>query len=185
MVLDEITLADIIANNSTAAITFNDSDSAEETLSELVTQPELITAVIYDKDQVPFAIYQRADQPASFAPPAPRPAGSYFAADHLTVSRQIKMEGVVIGSLTLECDLHLMNARQKSRLGIGGIAILISAFLVFLLTSKFQRLISNPIAALGRTARLVSVDKDYSLRAARPGNDELGLLVDSFNEMPR
>ena len=83
----------------------------------------------------------------------------------------------------LESDLQELNTRQRNYLSIGGILLLFSSGLVFLLSSKLQRLISEPISNLSRTARIVSIDKDYSLRADKHGDDELGFLVDSFNEM--
>ena len=63
MVRNLTTQAEIIGNNSTAAITFNDPDSAKEVLTALKTRPEIISAVIYTSDHKPFARYQRADQP--------------------------------------------------------------------------------------------------------------------------
>ena len=183
MVRDQGTQAEIIGNYATAAITFNDPDSANETLALLRTQPEIISAVIYTSDQKPFARYKRADQPVDSSPAKQRADGSYFEADRLNLFRQIKLDGVLIGTIGIEADLQRLNFHEKNQLGIAGILILMSVCVVFLLSSRFQRLISEPMAKLARTANLVSVERDYSLRAARHGNDELGLLVDSFNEM--
>ena len=54
---------------------------------------------------------------------------------------------------------------------------------VYLVTSTLQRIISEPILHLVRIAKNVSSKKDYSLRAIKKSNDELGLLVEGFNEM--
>ena len=89
----------------------------------------------------------------------------------------------MIGTVILESDLRDLNSRLRKQLVVRGIVIVILICVVFLVSSRFQRLISGPIAKLARTAKLVSAEKDYSVRAARQGNDELGLLVDSFNEM--
>ncbi len=183
MVRHLVIQAEIIGNSSTAAISFNDPDSAKEMLAALKAQPHITSAVIYTSDQKPFARYQRADLRVDSPPPAPRADGSFFGVDRLDVSQQINLDGIVIGTINLESDLQEMYSHQRRDLGIGGIIILISMLVVFLLSSKFQRLVSEPIAKLARTANLVSVEKDYSLRATRHGNDELGLLVDSFNEM--
>jgi len=183
MVRDLSTQAEIIGNNSTAAITFNDPESAQETLSALRAQPQIISAVIFDSEKKPFARYQRADQPADSTPVAPPAEGSHFGNDRLTLFRAIRLDGNVIGRIKLESDLQRLNARQKSHLGISAILILISMGVVFPLSAKLQRLISEPITKLARTAKLVSVEKDYARRATRHGDDELGLLVDSFNEM--
>jgi light-regulated signal transduction histidine kinase (bacteriophytochrome) len=52
-----------------------------------------------------------------------------------------------------------------------------------LLSSRLQRLISGPILALADTARAVSERRDYTIRAAKRSADELGALVDAFNDM--
>jgi signal transduction histidine kinase/DNA-binding response OmpR family regulator len=184
MVRNLTTQAEIIGNNSTAAITFNDPDSAQEVLTALKARPEIISAVIYTSDQKAFARYQRADQAIDSPPPGTRAGdGSFFAADRLTLFQQIKLDGIVIGTVILESDLRELNSRLKKQLVVRGVVIVILICIVFLLSSRFQRLISDPIAKLARTAKLVSAEKDYSVRAARQGDDELGLLVDSFNEM--
>jgi PAS domain S-box-containing protein len=52
-----------------------------------------------------------------------------------------------------------------------------------LLSAKLQRIISEPLVRLAQTAKEVSVGRNYSIRAEKSGEDELGRLVDSFNEM--
>jgi signal transduction histidine kinase/CheY-like chemotaxis protein/HPt (histidine-containing phosphotransfer) domain-containing protein len=183
LVRDELTQAEFIGNNATAAITFNDPDSARETLALLKTQPEVMSAAIYTSDKKLFARYVRSDQPLDSVPAGPHVGGGHYGIDRLTVDQQIRFDGAVIGTVSIEADLEELNSRQRSHLGIGGIVILISTCFVFLLSSRFQRFISQPITNLARTAKLVSVERDYSLRAARYGDDELGLLVDGFNEM--
>src|SRR5206468_6280409 len=54
---------------------------------------------------------------------------------------------------------------------------------VLLLSSKLQKLISQPILALAGTARVVAEERNYAARAVKHGNDEVGFLIDQFNEM--
>lgn len=44
-------------------------------------------------------------------------------------------------------------------------------------------MITTPILDLARIAGRVSTQKDYSLKAVPRGNDEVGTLVSSFNQM--
>jgi signal transduction histidine kinase len=48
---------------------------------------------------------------------------------------------------------------------------------------RLQRVISEPVLDLARTAKTVTLEKNYAIRAARQSDDELGLLIDGFNEM--
>src|SRR6267378_240344 len=58
MAQDLKSLAEIIGNNSTAAIIFNDPDSATEILAALSARPEIISACIYNREGKPFAQYE-------------------------------------------------------------------------------------------------------------------------------
>src|ERR1051325_6838465 len=49
------TLAEIIANNSTAALDFNYEPAAGETLSALRAEPNIVTACLYDREGRLFA----------------------------------------------------------------------------------------------------------------------------------
>ncbi len=51
------------------------------------------------------------------------------------------------------------------------------------LSGQLQRLISKPIMELEQTARRISREKDYSVRVEKSGEDEIGVLFDTFNEM--
>src|SRR5207249_3119066 len=65
------------------------------------------------------------------------------------------------------------------RLGVMGVALLAA----YLLSMVLQGTISQPILALAETAKAVSTRQDYSVRAPKLGEDELGALTDAFNQM--
>jgi len=52
-----------------------------------------------------------------------------------------------------------------------------------LLAARLQHFVSRPILQLSQTARTVAVEKNYSIRVAKHADDELGQLVDGFNDM--
>src|SRR5438046_10532107 len=66
---------------------------------------------------------------------------------------------------------------------IGGAIVLGASLIAFLFSSRLQRVISQPILSLAHTAKVVSEQKDYSLRAEKRTDDEIGFLIDRFNEM--
>ena len=176
------TLAVVIAHNSTAALTFSDLDAAEETLAVLRNNPPIVAAAVYGQDGQLFAPYLRHagqhDLPARSGPDGFEPHESSVRLFH-----PIFLEGQRIGTVYLESDLSELNARLRVQTltitTIFGVAAL--AALVF--SSGLQRVISTPVLELAGTARAISERKDYSLRAHRRSGDELGRLVDAFNEM--
>src|SRR5207249_6406132 len=59
----------------------------------------------------------------------------------------------------------------------------ISVLLAWLLASRLQRFISKPILDLAQVARIISEKRDYSVRATKQTEDEIGFLIDCFNGM--
>jgi light-regulated signal transduction histidine kinase (bacteriophytochrome) len=61
--------------------------------------------------------------------------------------------------------------------------LLLSVAIAIVLSSKLGAIVATPVRDLVDVANAVSGSKDYSIRAARHSEDELGVLSDSFNEM--
>jgi PAS domain S-box-containing protein len=183
MTRDLSMLADILVTDDTAALTFNDPDAASEDLSALIANPHIISACYYTKDGELFTSYVRADQPGNFSLPAIKPNGTYWEKDRIVVFHRVVLEGETIGTLYIESDRGEMSERLRRYLWIAVVIILGSLCAAYVLSSRLQRVISGPISHLAHTVRAVSVEKDYSIRAVRTGRDELGMLIDGFNEM--
>jgi len=175
-------LADAVGNNCAAAIDFNDPRAAEETLAALRANANIVSACVYSRDGQVFAIYQR-DGASKFMPPAVRPAGQEFTRDELHLFRVIKQGGEMAGTIFVASDLKNLSARLMSYVEIVGMVFLTALLAALLLSSRLQRLVSNPIMHLAQVARTVAQDKNYSVRATKHGNDEIGQLVEGFNEM--
>jgi len=149
-------LAEIIASNSTAAITFNDQDSGTEILSALSARPHITSACLYTPDGKPFASYVRPNQSIPGNTPPPQADGAQQVNNHFELFRTIKLDGQVLGTLYLQSDLEELHSRLV-RYGWIVLAILLASSLLTLVLSSFlQRIISNPIVNLARTARMCS-----------------------------
>ncbi|HEX7183154.1 MAG TPA: ATP-binding protein [Thermoanaerobaculia bacterium] len=180
---DLSTLAKIIGSNSTGAILFDDAGRAEETLAALEAETHVLWACIYDGDGRRMAGYVRGGGTMEF-PAAPKAPWHRFAGGRLRLSTPIVLDGEKIGTILLESDLGEIRERLVRYVGIGALVLLASSLVALLLSSKLQRVISEPILRLAQTARAVSERKDFSVRAGEaPHDDELGLLVGAFNEM--
>ncbi len=76
-----------------------------------------------------------------------------------------------------------MYARLRQNVGIVAVVLIVASLIAFVISARLQRFISEPILQLSETARAVSERKDYGVRAEKHGRDELGVLIDSFNDM--
>ncbi len=176
------TLAEIVSSGSTAALTFGDQSAATELLSGLRAKQHLLKAEIYSSDGKPFAVYRRTGAAANHEENQILP-GIRFEKNRLTLSRQIDLGGRSIGTLYLESDLEEMNERIRRFVGIALLVLLFSSLPALAIAWKLQSGISTPMVDLAKTSRRVSSERDYSVRAIRRNDDEIGDLVDGFNEM--
>jgi two-component system sensor histidine kinase/response regulator len=180
---DLATVAEITGSNSTAALTFGDAKSAREMLGSLSAKTHIVEACIFARDGSVFAKYSRHESNGNFTPPKPLSDATLFDSGHLILFRQIRLDGEAIGTIYLKSDLDELYARAKRYAEITAFVILISFVTAYFLASRLQRAISGPIMELTRTAFAVSVEKDYSIRATKTSEDEIGFLFDRFNEM--
>jgi len=182
IVRDVTILADILGANSTAALNFDDAANAADTLSALKAQPHIVSAGVYSKDGKLFAKYVRSGS-ADDLPATAALDGSRFEADRLVLVRQITAANKRIGTICLESDLEQLHTRLRSYAGIVALVLLGSLLFTLALSSRLQRLISKPILSLADTVKRITAEKNYTVRAERQTEDEIGLLTDGFNQM--
>jgi signal transduction histidine kinase len=179
--------AQIIASNSVSAILFNDPQAAQATLSGLKSSQNIASAGIFTSDQRPLAQYYRDPGDTILTMPAlpkDKTEGYWFRATHLILVRQISSQGKPVGFVVLRADLREIDQRLKRYALIALCVLLLSLLVAMLISSVFRKSVAEPIVQLAATARKVSRDKDYSVRAtAFTQRDELAVLVESFNEM--
>ncbi len=176
-------LAQMIGSNSSAALMFSDQRSAWELLQGLKAEPRIAAVCIYSSDGNVFATYVRPDVARIFSPPKPTSDRSSFKQARLTVFHAVILDNQPIGTVYLEADLEEMHMRLMRSIAIIGGILLASAFVAYLLAVRLQAVVSEPVLQLARTAKAVTLGKNYSIRAVRHSDDELGLLIDGFNEM--
>lgn len=176
------TISNIISANSTAALTFENSKDAAEILSALKAEPNIVAACLYDKNNTIFSTYPANDGITSF-PGKLKADGHYFGDSHIEEFQSIFQEDRHLGTLYIKSDFGAMNERLRLYGIVSAIVIILSFLLSYLLSRILQKTISQPIVALAETAKVISEQKDYSIRAIKLGKDELGMLTDAFNQM--
>ncbi len=187
MIEDLQTQAEIIGRESTAALSYNDKKVAEENLTVLADKPSIIAASLYVKDPAGndyniFATYNANGLSHEDIPPHPETEGSSIQNDKLILWHHFRINDTP-GVVYLESDLAGLHERLWRYGLIIGAFTLIALLATFVLASRLQRVISRPIFHLAETAKAISAQKNYAARATKESNDELGNLIDSFNQM--
>jgi two-component sensor histidine kinase/HAMP domain-containing protein len=176
------TIAALIGHACTAALLFDDPVDATETLLAFETYESIEEASIYTQTGKFFAGYVRDGLQAK-APSHCRQSGCCFKDGGLSCFQPIMLEGVSVGTVFIRSDLTEMQATVRSNVGIIAAILLISLVCAWLLSARLQRLITGPVVRLANMARSISKDKDYSIRGTKEAEDEIGCLVDAFNDM--
>jgi PAS domain S-box-containing protein len=183
IVRDVSTHAEMIADNCKAALAFEDADDAKEILQALHVDTSLVFGCVYTKDGQIFATYESADSDKSTRPAMLKDIGHTFADGLLIVFKPVVLDAETIGTVCLQSDLKPMYASLKYNASITVAILLFVCLIAYFVSSRLQRIISGPILGLAEVAKAVSEKREYSTRAVKKTNDEVGLLIDAFNEM--
>jgi HAMP domain-containing protein len=176
-------VAQVVGANSSAALAFRDRSSAQEILSGLRTESHLMRACLYEPDGEVLASYTRPNAGADVCPSLDPGRTEGFEEDSFYVWKLVRQNEQVMGALYLQSDLAEMNVRLAQYGWIAAGVLAVSLISAFLLASRLQSVISMPLIFLAGIAKKVSTDKDYSIRAEARSNDEIGVLIQGFNEM--
>jgi PAS domain S-box-containing protein len=177
------TLGDVIATNSTASLAFDNESDATEVLSALKARPAIIRAAVYDADGKLFARYPARMSADSF-PKAPERDGFRDERSYLTgYMPVVQGDNTRLGTLLLVSNKSSMYERLTRYTVLAAIVMLVSLLAAYVMSAALQGQISRPVLAMAETAKAVSQRGDYSVRATKQGDDELGLLTDAFNHM--
>ena len=177
------TLGRVIAANSTASLAFANEADATEILSALRAEPHVVAAGLYDKDGRLFARYP-ANLSADALPVAPDRDGYRVERGYVIGLEPVAEVGNPrLGTLYLKSDTKAVSRALRLSAAIAAGVMAVSLLAAYVLAALLQGRISQPILALAETARAVSTQQDYSVRALKVGEDELGTLTDAFNQM--
>jgi PAS domain S-box-containing protein len=177
-------LAGITGANVTAALTYNDPKSADLVLQVLQAEPHIVAARIYDNQGRAFASYQRfSSAPRAQLPRLSPSISSRFDQDQVTECDAILFDGESLGYVYLVSDLQEIQVRMRRFVVFVLILMAASSAAAFVVAVLLKHFISKPILDLVDTTRTISREKNFGVRAPKYAEDEVGLLVDGFNEM--
>ena len=176
-------LAGTLGANATASLAFTDKQSAVDILKALSAEPHVVTGCLYDKKGEFFAAYQRGGAADRCSEVIVHGEEARFGSDSVTVYRPISLGNEQVGWISIRSDLGALQAKIRRYTQISVVVIIISMLATFLVSSRLIQLIIKPVVELAETADRVTRQEDYALRGAVQSDDEIGALVQAFNEM--
>ena len=184
MQVDLETQAALVLDNTDPAISFLDPQAARETLQMLSINGHIRIACLY-LPTGPLFTGEHFDPGTDehTCPPTAPPEGSQFTSDALEVTAQYNRANMGGSRVYLISDLNAAFARLRTQSAAVAAILITGLALSFLLSLLLQDIVAKPIARLASTAREIADRGDYSIRAANPSSDEIGVLVQAFNRM--
>ena len=181
LVTDITMQAELIGHMTAPALTFDDPTLAGQNLGLLRFRTVVRSAALYEPSGKLFASYAA---PGQQAPPASADGRDSAGIDgqNLVVQRRIEVDGDFIGTVYLRAEYNILDA-FFSYLGIASVSLAVAMLAAFVLVTRLHRIVTGPILAIADITREVVAQRDYSRRAVKKSEDEVGQLVDSFNDM--
>jgi signal transduction histidine kinase/DNA-binding response OmpR family regulator/HPt (histidine-containing phosphotransfer) domain-containing protein len=175
------TLAEVLGAHSVAALESVDAGGVQRVLSALQSQRDILFGCIYSSDGRVLAQYPVEAERTAVA--MPLGDTERFESDRLVLFRRIMHRGASLGVIGLETSLEPLRERLWQHVGIAVALLAVALLVAYLVSSRLEHVISEPILDLVRATRSVARDRDYSVRVTRASEDELGQLIDGFNGM--
>jgi signal transduction histidine kinase/ActR/RegA family two-component response regulator len=182
-------LTEATAIHSRATLVFGDEKGAQETLAALRVKPEIRIAELRNRSGELFAIYRahpEAEAATAFSAVPNRSLGkdrNDWWEGTLVLSRPVWLDGEKVGEVRVDADLgSLRSALSDVLLGLLA-ATLVALGVAGLIAARFRDAIVKPIEQVATTAHAIAKDHDFSRRVEKNRNDEIGALIDDFNDM--
>ncbi|HTP69160.1 MAG TPA: EAL domain-containing protein [Dongiaceae bacterium] len=175
------TLADVVGQNSTAALSFDDAPAAGEVLEALRAEPSVVSACLYGLSGRLFAGYRRE----RVVQTCPAALANTLRADpnYPTVRRPVTQRGELVGTLVLSSDLQDLGRRRRQLLQASGLLAFIALIVGGISGALLQRKISQPVFELAKAMDDVSLQRSFAVRVSPSGTDEIIQLGKGFNTM--
>jgi len=183
MINNLCTQARIISKGAEAALVEGNKNNATEVLEILKANASITFAIIFDDTDSVFATYKRDRHGVITLPFTPAKQGYQLTNVRITVFEPIYRDGKKIGRVCVQSDFGPTYRMIKRSFYIAAFVLGLSLVVAYVVSARFQKIISGPISSLTEVAKVVSGEKQYHARASKTTNDETGLLVDAFNEM--
>ncbi|HEY2678480.1 MAG TPA: response regulator [Steroidobacteraceae bacterium] len=167
------------------ALRLGESAGAINALSALRDEPMVSVAEVYLPGGRKIATYDRATNDVLLESGAEQAAPSNLRKrdGQFEVIVPATRSGAALGYVRVLVPLQALYPDWRGYALISAAAIAAAMLISYWLAARLQKQISGPIVNLANTMQRVSTEGDYTLRVERNSEDEIGSLIDGFNQM--
>ncbi len=188
-------LANFIATNSTAALSFGDRETASRLLSSLKSEPSVSYAALFQANGEVFAEYTQGNSSpgqvhgemeawvTGLTPDAKKRSGYRIHGGYIGTYQPVSLGGEDLGYIVLYTTLDQLFTRIRDYLLLVSVLWLLVMGGAFVLSNRLQKRFSTPIRQLVEVMQKVSEKQDFSLRLEPREHDEIGTIIENFNSM--
>ncbi len=188
----------VVGAGTIDALRGGDEGAALKFLGVLRNEPTVSGAEIYSADGRRLAGYDRAANDIHLTLPGtpeavPEPAAERFAdtggvriflqGNRFHVAAAAVRDGQVLGYVRIVEPVGALIPSWHGYALITAAAVAAAVLASYWLAARLQQQISGPIVNLAHTMKRVSAEENYTLRVERSSQDEIGSLIDGFNQM--
>ncbi|HEY8239877.1 MAG TPA: ATP-binding protein [Kiritimatiellia bacterium] len=176
-------LAEVVGENSTAAVQFRNREDAASVLEALHAELSVVLACTFDAEGGLLAQYVRPGTQFDVPLELPSDSDEFLKEGDLHVYRPIELDGKRIGYVYLRSDTERVAAGLRTVIYATILLSLVAFLVAFLLAARMHRVITRPLGNLAHAMDEISASRRYDLRVTRTSSDEVGTLIDGFNSM--
>ena len=184
-------LARFVGANTAVAMQKHDERRAYEVLLALRHEPFVSTAEIFLPDGSRLGGYRSSitseELEAHHAAPLdgfdPSAVRQVLDASFLTLTVPVEADHRLAGYVRIQTPLAPLYADVRDYAWLALLVMVAAVILGYLIVARLEHRISGPIVNLAKTMKRVSLEEDYTLRVESNSLDEVGSLIDGFNQM--
>ena len=175
-------MAEIIIQSGASSLVFGDPAFANKLLVEMGEVESIEAMGFYDEYGSVFASYQENGNEMALPDSIMNPKIEY-SSGRLELVKEVRFHDELVGYFYFRQKVAGLLATVVPYMLITSFVFLFSFGIAMLLSRYLDRRITAPILELSKTATAIRENQDFSSRAVKFDNDELGKLTEVFNDM--
>ena len=183
---DTTILTENIAKNLYPALAFDDLETVEDELQNLIDTPQITSASLWEMAEGNSLnectlYYSTTDTRQGLN--RPTAIGEKWSESTLQIVRPIQSGNQPIGAIIVDRSLDNLQYKENQFIRLALTSWTFMIIVILFVTVWYQNTLTLPLQELTRVAEKISSEKNYNLRAKKMSMDEFGKLTDLFNEM--